>query len=48
MITPPDGAKGYIIQDIHIKVKGRGLIRVPEWHLSYIALRYILPFPYRE
>ena len=48
IIAPPDGAKGRIIRDIRIKVKGGGLIRVPEWYSSYMALRYILPFLYRE
>ena len=30
MITPPDSAKGRIARDIRIKVKGGGLMRVPE------------------
>ena len=47
-IAPPDGTKGPIARDIRIEVKGGGLMRVPEWHSSYMALRYILPFPYGE
>lgn len=48
MIAPPNGAKGRIARDIRIEVKGGGLMRVPEWHSSYMALRYVLHFPFGE
>ena len=48
MITPTDGKKGCIKRDIRVETKEGGLITIPEWHPSYIALRYILLFPFSE
>jgi len=48
MITLSDAHKGRIERDIRIKTKEGGLMSISEWHPSYIALRYILLFPFGE
>ena len=48
MITPTDGKKGRIKRDIRIETKEGGLMRVPEYHPAYMALRYVLIYPFGE
>ena len=48
MITPDDALRGRIERDIRIETKEGGLIAIPDWHSSYMALRYPLLFPFGE
>lgn len=48
IITPSNAHKGRIERDIRVETKEGGLISIPEWHPSYMALRYILLFPFGE
>ena len=48
MITPTDGKKSRIERDIRVETKEGGLMRVPEYHPAYMALRYVLMYPFGE
>ena len=48
MITPDDALKGRIERDIRVETKEGGLMAIPDWHSSYMALRYPLLFPFGE
>ena len=48
IITPTDGKKGRIERDIRVETKEGGLMTIPAWHPAYMALRYILLFPFGE
>ena len=48
MITPADALKGRIERDIRVETKEGGLMSIPDWHPSYMALRYPLLFPFGE
>jgi len=46
MITPDDALKGRIERNIRVETKEGDLMAIPDWHSSYIALRYLLLFPF--
>ncbi len=48
MITPNDAVRGRIERDIRIETIEGALMSIPDWHPSYIALRYPLLFPFSE
>lgn len=48
MITPNDAVRGRIERDIRIETIEGGLMSIPDWHPSYMALRYPLLFPFGE
>lgn len=48
MITPDGALKGRIERDIRVETKEGGLMSIPDWHPSYMALRYALLFPFGE
>jgi len=48
IITPTDALRGGIERDIRVQTSEGGLILIPDWHPSYMALRYPLLFPFGE
>jgi len=48
MITPNDAVRGRIERDIRVETIEGGLMSIPDWHPSYMALRYPLLFPFGE
>lgn len=48
IITPTDAARGRIDRDIRVETKEGGLMSIPDWHPSYMALRYPVLFPFGE
>lgn len=48
MITPIDATKGCMNRDICVETRKGGLMSIPDWHPSHMALRYPLLFLFGE